>query len=281
MKINYKKIIFLLVAIFIISNSYAQLFMARDINTDKYITIDSTLYEISYSLKTIAHLYTGVKEPTEDICILQIGNKVSKSFSLTMYENDSVCTALSKKGTGTLPSIKKIIVPIEIYKNYSKNNYCTTTYRTFGQNSPILLYEKEQFMFDWEIIYSEKKMILGYQCIKATTSFRGRKYEAWYTPSIPIFDGPWKFKGLPGLIMQIQDSDKQYVFECIGLKNTEKKLPIKFWDISYKKVNREEYMKILKRMYKSPKIYLESVGSKIIGKNSHLITFPFNELELE
>jgi len=56
----------------------------------------------------------------------------------------------------------------------------------------------------------EKKEIANYTCYKATTIFRGRKWEAWYTNDIPLSYGPLKFAGLPGLILEISDDTKEY-----------------------------------------------------------------------
>ncbi|MDN3709027.1 GLPGLI family protein, partial [Myroides ceti] len=47
----------------------------------------------------------------------------------------------------------------------------------------------------WELL-EEKKRIGNYNCEKAKTVFRGRMYEVWYTPEIPLSSGPWKFNGL-------------------------------------------------------------------------------------
>lgn len=57
---------------------------------------------------------------------------------------------------------------------------------------------------EWELL-NENKQIGGYSCEKAKTTFRGRTYEVWYTPEIPISTGPWKFNGLPGLILSVKD----------------------------------------------------------------------------
>ena len=65
--------------------------------------------------------------------------------------------------------------------------------------------------FEWKITDQEKK-IGKFQCKLAKTSFRGRDYNAWFTTEIPIFDGPWKFNGLPGLILEVIDSKKEYQF---------------------------------------------------------------------
>lgn len=70
------------------------------------------------------------------------------------------------------------------------------------------VYEKQPEM-KWELLEDEKK-INDYNCKKATTTFRGRSYEVWYTPDIPISVGPWKFSGLPGLILSVKDTTDGY-----------------------------------------------------------------------
>jgi len=50
-------------------------------------------------------------------------------------------------------------------------------------------------------------MISDYNVTKAKVEFRGRKYEAWFSEEIPINAGPWKFFGLPGLILEVGSAD--------------------------------------------------------------------------
>ena len=64
----------------------------------------------------------------------------------------------------------------------------------------------------WKLT-NETKKIKNYTCKKATTIFRGRSYEVWYTEKIPISIGPWKFNGLPGLILSVQDKEGIYKWE--------------------------------------------------------------------
>lgn len=63
----------------------------------------------------------------------------------------------------------------------------------------------------WTLTEDEKK-ISGYNCIKAFTHFRGRNFTAWFTPEIPVNFGPWKFRGLPGLILEIYDEEKNFTW---------------------------------------------------------------------
>lgn len=62
---------------------------------------------------------------------------------------------------------------------------------------------------------SEVKQIGKYLCGAASTDFRGRKYVAWYTESIPISHGPWKFYGLPGAIVEVHSMDRNILFTLL------------------------------------------------------------------
>lgn len=66
---------------------------------------------------------------------------------------------------------------------------------------------------NWNIL-DEIKNINNHQCIKATTTFKGRNYEVWFTFDYPTQFGPWKLNGLPGLIIIAQDEKKEVFFEA-------------------------------------------------------------------
>jgi GLPGLI family protein len=66
----------------------------------------------------------------------------------------------------------------------------------------------------WSFENSTSKRILDFECKSATCSFRGRSYIAYYTEEIPGYSGPWKFSGLPGLILEIATDDKSFEFQA-------------------------------------------------------------------
>lgn len=68
----------------------------------------------------------------------------------------------------------------------------------------------------WEIT-SESKNILGYDCILAKCDFRGRQWNAWFAPDIPVKEGPWKLFGLPGLVLEANDSKEHYSYKAVGI----------------------------------------------------------------
>lgn len=56
----------------------------------------------------------------------------------------------------------------------------------------------------WELS-SETTNILGYTCQKAKAWFKGRLYHVWFATALPYPVGPWKLKGLPGIILRAED----------------------------------------------------------------------------
>lgn len=93
--------------------------------------------------------------------------------------------------------------------------------------TPLNIAYVDETKFNW-IISSEKAKIGSYNTQKATTDFGGRKWTAWFTADIPLQDGPYKFHGLPGLIVKIEDDGKNFSWELKG----NRKVP-NFNEISY------------------------------------------------
>lgn len=73
------------------------------------------------------------------------------------------------------------------------------------------------YPFIWETI-NETKKIGKFNCKKAVVFFRGRNYIAWYSQEIPVSFGPWKFSGLPGLIVEIYDQDRKFSWSLKSIK---------------------------------------------------------------
>jgi len=70
----------------------------------------------------------------------------------------------------------------------------------------------------WKITQETKK-IADYNCIKATTNFRGREWIAWFAPDIPVPFGPWKLHGLPGLILETNDATNRFAIKAVKIEN--------------------------------------------------------------
>jgi GLPGLI family protein len=71
--------------------------------------------------------------------------------------------------------------------------------------------------FDWQLT-SETKDVAGYTCSMAIGNHRGRTFKAWFTSEVPMNAGPWKFSGLPGLILEVNDEEGDYNWYCKSIK---------------------------------------------------------------
>lgn len=78
-------------------------------------------------------------------------------------------------------------------------------------------YTEKTELPEWTVHNDSIKNILGYECIYATCTYRGRNWKAWFTPEIPLQEGPWKLAGLPGVVLKAYDSGRQYVFEATSI----------------------------------------------------------------
>ena len=102
----------------------------------------------------------------------------------------------------------------QVVKNFPKPGYL---YFTHGR---ISTRDKIEGLFNWKLCGGEKT-ICGYPCKKATTTFRGRTWTAWYAPELPYSDGPWKLCGLPGLVLEANEAEGKIAFNCKKVeKNT-------------------------------------------------------------
>ena len=81
-------------------------------------------------------------------------------------------------------------------------------------------YEEPFSEIDWQIVEDSTKTVLGYQCIMASTDYHGRKWTVWFTPEIPVQDGPWKFCGLPGLILEAAEEKGHHHFTADGIEQS-------------------------------------------------------------
>lgn len=248
-------------------------------SVEKYSMIDSAMYAVTYDVSMI-HDPANLESKVNDIHILQIGNKVSKTFSRYIAETDSMDTESRKNGITYM--VRFNFFPEDIYKNYPEGKI-TLSHRT-PLGGPILKYEEALPEFNWQIT-GQTKQILSYTCQKATVAFRGREYEAWFAPDIPLQEGPWKFNGLPGLILEVYDTQKQFVFTCKSFSELKRPAPLVFWEWDYKETNRATMDKFLRQAFNNPQAYIGLYNNSILKlkhfENIRNMVFPYNPMELE
>ena len=133
-------------------------------------------------------------------------------------------------------------------------------------------------------------LLSGYETQLATCLFRGRSYEAWFTPSIPISAGPNLFGGLPGLILELRSTDGEHYFILDALQK--RSADIVEWKIRLvKEVRRPQFRDYCQRLHKHPMQIFKSNGQRVHPQNGQgdFLTeveamkwqIPYNPIELE
>ncbi|MGA9211499.1 GLPGLI family protein [Kaistella sp.] len=139
------------------------------------------------------------------IYFLDVKDKESIFRSDKFRTGDSLRT---KRGYGNQADMQFNNQQLYIYKNHDKNEVNKYVFVPFVEPKYTI---KIQEILIWNI-KNEKKQIGKYDCQKAETNYGGRKWIAWFTNEIPVQDGPYIFRGLPGLIIEISDEKSNYSF---------------------------------------------------------------------
>ena len=120
------------------------------------------------------------------------------------------------------------------------------------------MYKDPDTLFHWEIVDNTDSIICGYHCSKAQYVVSGNTWSAWYSPEIPISDGPYKFTGLPGLITVVYDGSGKFRLELYYFQQREISLPI---------VNTNDAIAISKSSYiKHKKDFMDNFLDYMKGK---------------
>ncbi|MBZ9632374.1 GLPGLI family protein [Salegentibacter sp. LM13S] len=184
-------------------------------------------YKLTYKLDS-----TNLDESKSEYMILFAGDELSKFSSRAK----TLTNPIVRKGN-TAHTSREAVTDFQyiILKNRSENKLFFT--RTIARDQ--FYYTQEMDQFEWEIL-PEIKKIKDFKVQKAKTSFGGRDYVAWFTFEIPISDGPYKFNGLPGLILELEDTQQHYVFEFYGLGKLRPKLKYKINLSQFAETNKTE-----------------------------------------
>jgi len=156
---------------------------------------------------------------------------------------------------GSLPAYPK--VRGNIYKN---GNTITATLPVSKYN-----YSFEEPQLKWELL-KDTKTIDGMMCnLAKTTTDTGDTFFAWYTQQYPFSEGPFRFKGLPGLIIKLYNINNTIVINATEIKKSSEIIePLSLGRI-IKLKSKEDFLKARKTYYENPNI--NTLGDNIIIKD--------------
>lgn len=176
--------------------------------------------------------------------VLDIQNGDSKFFFEKLLKLDS----LYKKNVQVSISIPLQQMVKRKTGSFENQNFVSVdeSYYTFTSQDKI----------NWKISDSTKQF-QHYKLQKATAYWGGRNWIAWFSSEIPISEGPYKFTGLPGLVMEISDVKNNFRYKLISLKRANETLDTKNivesnLGLQPIKITLEKYQKLLLNRYNNP-----------------------------
>lgn len=159
---------------------------------------------------------TNKENVTKEMMYLDITKNGSQYYSREVFVRDSTMMAELEKQVKSgnfninIRSGDRGKVNYKILKNYEANKVFFNT--RIGQDNYKVL---EDRTIEWKV-WPDKKKIGEFEAQKATAIFGGRKWTAWFSEELPFNDGPYKFRGLPGLIVKVEDDTQSHVMELKG-----------------------------------------------------------------
>lgn len=143
--------------------------------------------------------------------------KYVENYELTFNNKESFCEEIGIKKVGNNKSDEQKEEGLQ--QNFISGRKNTTSKYFYNNRrdfyfrdnylDEVLLVKEKPLNAVWKL-HAETKKMSNFLCKKATIYFRGRNYTAWYAPKIPVPFGPWKLRGLPGVILELYDAEKVF-----------------------------------------------------------------------
>ncbi|CDF81173.1 conserved hypothetical protein [Formosa agariphila KMM 3901] len=206
--------------------------------------------------------------------VTEINSTLIANNNVAAYEmdflNNSNFVRESDGEQGTILAIRPTKNPI-IFKDlktdkvFNKENIMSKFY---------LIEDDLSVMFNWTLSQNYKE-ILGYKCQEATTHYRGRDYKAYFTTEIPFSTGPWKFGGLPGLILKTESLDGVFkiVANKIELKNSQSTIENPFESTQNEAISWDEFIEIYQNKYLDLQNYRSPAGGSMSIPTKNIETY--------
>lgn len=244
--------------------------------------IDYTQLECVYSYTMVGDRLQPERKTTDEV-ILLVGNTYACYYSYMNYIADSLRKAnpaeygpqitvnnktvvmtgnmtladIASQGDALAIGMPRTTLP---YNLFNKEYYLIN--KASGElecREAVMIALKSHYCYYMEIpekpvwkLSRETAMIAGYRCQKASTRYGGRDWTAWFSPEIAVSEGPWKLRGLPGLILKAETADGEFALTCTSLKRSTGKPIVKDEQHQYRKISKKELFSLKKASWNTP-----------------------------
>ena len=256
------RILFLIIMLYLVfPSAFGQYMVAvgggdPESPAEKIDTLAPCDIQVKYELKFMPDTLERDKFKTQTMVLRMNTKGISVYQEYGKFRSDSVTAARTRNGKIKLSDTNEAIK----YQTKARDNI--TIAKSWPEKHKILVrelmgldgtfyYTEDKTDFGWEVDFTQTKEIGGYTCHSAKGSYAGRDYQAWFTPEIPISDGPWLFCGLPGLILEVSSLDKEFLYTCMSIQAGTGPVSLRSLDTAFK-TTRERFLKAKERYKVNP-----------------------------
>ena len=170
------------------------------------------LYECIYSFDINCNVHEVYS------VVLQMGKDFNRFYDYSAYAVDSLSVSPDASADDVNRFEERRLTSMFYFDSEVWQGLPDGAMTVVVEASPnFMSYEEELDAMEWTL-EEGSETVCGYLCNKATTTYGGRGWTVWYAPDIPSTAGPWKFNGLPGLILAAKDSESLYEFKAITFR---------------------------------------------------------------
>ena len=250
---------------------------------------DSVKFTVFYDYGSKDNYQNNIPMKTYGEVMLLIGDRYMGTMDRATFLIDSITAEYYWNKTGNFDDLMNLIVNDErFFPSYNypvvvdlESQEAVLQISTYG----FLNYKYSQSLpkIEWKLENEEKK-IKGIRCLKATCRFGGRDWTAWYAPEYAMPYGPYLFNGLPGLIMQVVDTKKNFAFKFKGIEFWEPGRCIYLIQLDNMIVTiRDKAREAIRNFCKDPNGAVKAIDENF-GKSplsTIKVSLPYNPIELE
>ena len=219
---------------------------------------------------------------------LMVGTRATECTTLLSYNRDG--RASREMMNAFIMHLPVVITDMDKSEVISHDNIYPYRYEVHESMAKV----------DWALD-DDTLTVCGLLCHGAKGKLYGKQWRVWYCEDIPASAGPWKLRGLPGLIVKAEDIDGIHCFELYETKNEVKDINM-IGNPDYQQLSRKKLMEFKKktlgniRYAKEPTYYVPDDADVIgeidlngttyyVGMNSHMMVpqkaHVYQPLELE
>lgn len=175
------------------------------------------------------------------------GEDTKVQYALTLQVGPHMaCTMGQKRHKGEDDKSEQILYVPTTWQNHPQGKM--TSVETIPPYQYLTTEKMDEMQ--WALL-PERDTLCGLPCQKATATYGGRAWTAWFAESLPTRFGPWRLHGLPGLILRAMSDDGIHHFECREVEPIKEAITYRVPEASIP-CTRNKFVKLRNRIFGNP-----------------------------